>query len=74
MARATPAREPVREPDPIRKYRVLSRRWVHGKQGEIVELAFPADLERALLQGGVIERFTEAPKADRPLKSADKEG
>jgi hypothetical protein len=63
----TPAPKP--EPEK-RSYRVLSKRCVWGRKGEIIELAL-GNREQALLDGGVLER---AKPTDRPLKSADKEG
>lgn len=71
---------PPPEPDPVRKYRVLSRRCVWGKQGSVIEMAFTPGVELCLLQSGTLERVPGKPKfatggpADRPLKSADKEG
>lgn len=81
--KAVPAKpKPPPEPDPVRKYRVLSRRYVHGRQGEVIELALSPKAEQALLQGGVLELAPEAPEFvesdapvdDRPLKSAEEEG
>jgi hypothetical protein len=79
--RAVPVHKPEPTPDPVRKYRVLSKRW-QRPQGEVFDLAFPPALEKALLDGGIIELVPDAPKfgrwerntEDRPLKSADKEG
>ena len=81
--KAVPAKPPPpNEPDPVRKYRVLSRRCVWGKQDEIIDKAFSPGVELSLLQSGTLERVPDQPKfaakrvepADRPLKSADKEG
>ena len=72
---------PPKEPDPVRKYRVLSRRCVWGKRDEIIEMAFKADVELSLLRAGTLQLVSDKPKfapkgepAARPLKSADKEG
>lgn len=66
---------PPKEPDPVRKYRVLSRRCVWGKQNEIIERAFSPGVELSLLQSGTLELVPDKPTfAARPLKSADKEG
>lgn len=67
---AVPQTPPAKPAPETRSYRVLSRRCVWGKKGEIIELAL-GDGEEALLRAGVLER---APDTDRPLKSADKEG
>lgn len=81
MNRAVPRSAPEREPNPVRKYRVLSRRCVWGKKGEIIEKAFNPDVERSLFSAGTLELAPETPEfvatdepEDRPLKSAEQEG
>lgn len=70
MTKATP-RTPAPKPEPeTRSYRVLSKRCVWGRKGEIIELAL-GQRERTLLMSGVLERVE--PEA-RPLKSAEEEG
>lgn len=49
-----------------RPYRVLSGNYAAGKQGEVVDLALPVEIEAALVSGGHLER------ADAPKKSAKK--
>lgn len=39
-----------------RDYRVLSRNYLEGKQGEVISLALPVENEAALISGGHIER------------------
>jgi hypothetical protein len=66
-----PRQTPAPKPEPeTRSYRVLSRRCVWGRKGEIIELAL-GDREQALLAAGTLARVEPE---DRPLKSADKEG
>lgn len=70
MGRAAIPSTPPPVPElPKRKYRVLSRRYVYGKKGEVIELALTDSQELSLIQAGTLERADE-----RPLKSADKEG
>jgi hypothetical protein len=66
-----PRQTPPPKPEPeARSYRVLSRRCVWGRKGEIIELAL-GDREQALLAAGTLERVETE---DRPLKSAEQEG
>lgn len=66
-----PRQTPPPKPEPeTRSYRVLSRRCVWGRKGEIVQLAL-GNREQALLASGTLVRVEPE---DRPLKSADKEG
>lgn len=81
MTKAVPRERPEPTPPPVRKYRVLSRRCVWGIKGSVIEKAFAPDVEHCLLVAGTLERVPDGPKfvkrdepADRPLKSADKEG
>lgn len=39
-----------------RAYKVLSNNYSAGKQGDVVALALPVEIESALVQGGHIER------------------
>lgn len=69
--RAVQPKAPAPKPEPEKvRYRVLSKRCVWGRKGEIIELAL-GQKERTLLMSGVLERVETE---DRPLKSADKEG
>ena len=70
LPHAVPQTPPPKPEPETRSYRVLSRRCVWGRKGEIIELAL-GDREQALLAAGTLERVQ--PEA-RPLKSADKEG
>ena len=45
-----------------RPYRVLSDNYSAGKQGEVVDLALPVDIEAALVSGGHLERADASPK------------
>lgn len=49
-----------------RAYTVLSNNYSAGKQGSVVDLALPVEVEAALVQGGHIERVD--------AKSAKKKG
>ena len=49
-----------------RPYRVLVNNFAEGEQGETVDLALQVERERALVDGGIVER------ADPPKKSAKK--
>lgn len=70
--RAVPQTPPEPTPDPVRKYRILGRRCIWGRKGEVIERAFRPGVELALIQAGTLERVPD--EQDRPLKSADKEG
>lgn len=71
---AVPRTPPPPEPDPVRRYEVLSRRCVWGKRGEIIERAFKPGVELSLIQAGVLKHAPAPENKARPLKSADKEG
>lgn len=45
-----------------RPYRVLSDNYAAGKQGDVVDLALPVDIEAALVSGGHLERADASPK------------
>lgn len=69
--RAVPRSAPVPKSEPEKvRYRILSKRCIWGRKGEIVELAL-GHRERTLVMSGVLERVETE---DRPLKSADEEG
>jgi hypothetical protein len=79
VTKAVPRTPPQPEPDPVRKYRVLTRRCVWGKKGETIERAFSPGVELCLIQAGTLERVPDEPEvvtadepADRPLKSAER--
>ena len=40
-------------------YEVLSGNYSAGKQGDVVDLALPVEVEAALIQGGHIQRATK---------------
>lgn len=51
-----------------RPYKVLVNNFAAGEQGEQVDLALPVENEKALLDGGILERVDASPK--RAKKSA----
>lgn len=52
-----------------RPYRVLSDNYTAGKQGEVVDLALPVEIEAALVSGGHLERAEASPKKSGGKKS-----
>lgn len=72
--RKAPRQTPAPKPEPeTRSYRVLSKRCIWGRKGEIIELAL-GQKERTLLMSGVLEVVEPVELEDRPLKSAEEEG
>lgn len=51
-------------------YRVLSDNYSAGKQGSVVDLALPVEVEAALIAGGHLERV---PESDEPAGNASTE-
>lgn len=50
-----------------REYKVTSENYAAGKQGEVVELALPVEVEAAQVFGGHIERVQpEQPTTEKP--------
>lgn len=45
-----------------RPYKVLSDNYSAGKQGDVVDLALPVEIEAALVSGGHLERADASPK------------
>jgi hypothetical protein len=66
MSRKAIPQTPPPKPEPeVHSYRVLSRKFVLGKKGEVIRLAL-GDREAALLAAGTLERAEDDNGSDKP--------